>query len=104
MARKGTQMSLIGMIILLVVIVAVLPWGLRMLVRSVAGFEDASSQAGPAPSMNSGYVPDPNTNYICRSPNNSGTPCPEGEFCDGTTQACQRISAPATEQVVGYYQ
>lgn len=34
------------------------------------------------------WRPDANTNYLCRSPNESGTPCEEGHFCDGTTQRC----------------
>ena len=107
MARKSGQMGLVSMLILLVAVVAFVPWVLRLLVRTVSGFEDAPIQAPQAAAMPASnqmnYVPDINTDYICRSPNNSGIPCPEGEFCDGTRQTCQKISAPATESVVGYF-
>lgn len=106
MARKSGQMGLVSMLILLVAVVAFVPWVLRMLVRSVSGFEDVQVPRVAAESKMSGdltYVPDRNTDYICRSPNNSGIPCPEGEFCDGTTQSCQKISPPATESVIGYF-
>jgi hypothetical protein len=109
MARKVAQMGFVTMLVLLVAAVALLPWAISLLVRSVAGFENASGPVeAPAPAhmsdaMDMRYVPDANTNYICRSPNGSGMPCPEGEFCDGTTQSCQKISAPSTEQVTGYF-
>jgi hypothetical protein len=108
MARKSGQMGLVSMLILLVVVVAVLPWILRLLVRTVSGFDDTPVQVPrvAAESKMTGdltYVPDKNTDYICRSPNNSGIPCPEGEFCDGTQQVCQKISPAATESVVGYF-
>lgn len=106
MARKVAQMGFVTMLVLLVAAVALLPWAISLLVRSVSGFEnegDISVSATSDGRMNTRYVPDPNTNYICRSPNGSGVPCPEGEFCDGTTQACQRITAPSTEQVSGYF-
>lgn len=108
MARKSGQMGLVSMLILLVAVVAFVPWVLRILVRNVAGFEDAPIQV-PRVATESKltgdltYIPDRNTDYICRSPNNSGIPCPEGEFCDGTTQSCQKISPAATESVIGYF-
>lgn len=107
MARKVAQMGFVTMLVLLVAAVALLPWAISLLVRSVSGFENEA--AVPIPSVSNGgnmdmrYVPDANTNYICRSPNGSGVPCPEGEFCDGTTQSCQRITAPSTEQISGYF-
>jgi hypothetical protein len=107
MARKVAQMGFVTMLVLLVAAVALLPWAISLLVRSVAGFENEA--AVPVPMVSNGnqmdmrYVPDANTNYICRSPNGSGVPCPEGEFCDGTTQSCQRITAPSTEQISGYF-
>ena len=107
MARKSGQMGLVSMLILLVAVIAFLPWILRLLLRTVAGFEDAPIQP-PQAAANSGnsmtrYVQDPNTDYICRSPNDSGVPCPEGEFCDGSRQVCQKISAPSTESISGYF-
>jgi hypothetical protein len=74
-----------------VVVVAIL---LRQSRPIISGFEAAMQQASvvnpPAipPQMN--YVPDKNTDYLCRSPNGSGVPCPEGTFCDGTQQTCVR--------------
>lgn len=100
-----------GMLVLLVVIVAFLPVVLRLLRSSISGFEDimAESQVARVPagaSMEaSSYVPDRDTNYLCRSPEGSGIPCPEGTFCDGTKspQRCVSISAPGSEPVSGYY-
>jgi hypothetical protein len=108
MARKSGQMGLTGMLILLVAVVAFLPWVLRMLVRTVSGFEDGPVQVPQVAAQSKmtgdlSYVPDRNTDYLCRSPNGSGTPCPEGEFCDGTRQVCQKISPPATNSIVGYF-
>lgn len=107
MARKSHPMSLVSMLVLLVAIVALVPWILRTLIRTVSGFEDAPS-VNSVPSvttMGSGmrYVPDRNTDYLCRSPNDNGVPCPEGEFCDGTTQSCQKKSVASTNMVTGYF-
>lgn len=49
------------------------------------------------------WNPDSNTNYICRSPNENGQPCEEGQFCDGVTQGCIPISVKSNNTVVGYY-
>ena len=49
------------------------------------------------------WNPDSNTNYLCRSPNENGEPCEEGQFCDGATQGCIPISVKSTNQPVGYY-
>lgn len=101
MARKGThQMGLVTMLIILVAIVAFVPWLLRILIRTVSGFEDSVPQVAASP-VN--YVPDQNTDYICRSPNSNGVPCPEGEFCDGTRQVCERKTVPSTESINGYF-
>jgi hypothetical protein len=109
MARKVAPYGLVTMLVLLVATIVLLPLAVRLLVRSVSGFEN-SMPAPPPPSairdengMNMEYVPDRNTNYICRSPNGSGTPCPEGEFCDGTTQSCQKLTVPSMEQISGYF-
>lgn len=123
MARVKSHHGVIGLVTILVVAVAVLPWVIRMVLRftrSISGFQD-SPATGTGPSIagggqisggipsipsapNSHYVPDPNTNYICRSPNGNGIPCPEGTFCDGTTQSCQSKTVPSLIQsVVGYF-
>jgi hypothetical protein len=49
------------------------------------------------------WHPDSNTNYICRSPNDSGEPCPEGHFCDGVTQACIPTSVGGPVPSTGYF-
>jgi hypothetical protein len=51
------------------------------------------------------WRPDPNTDYLCRSPNEDGTPCDEGYFCDGTTQSCVTIFAGGDpkKELPGYY-
>jgi len=105
MVRKIAPMSVSAMLILLVVVVAFVPMLVRTLLGSVAGFEDAPSSPGPAHQVmpDITVVPDVNTNYLCRSPNNSGVPCPEGEFCDGTKQACVKKTVPGTGSVVGYF-
>lgn len=111
MARKVTHpMGLVSMLVLLVAVVIILPWVVKTFVRSVAGFEDAPMNTRgihtpTAAMMGSGpyYVPDPNTNYICRSPNGDGTPCPEGQFCDGTTQSCVNKTVPSTNPITGYF-
>ncbi len=93
-------------IVFLAVIVAV-PIVLHFLRRtSIAGFEDVTPPAGPARSSNGRLgtnVPDPNTNYLCDSPGNSGIPCPEGQFCDGTTQSCQPKYVGGAVPSTGYY-
>lgn len=95
---------------MLVAVVAFLPWAVRLLVRSVSGFEDISHGTpvevtrggnGSGPSMN--YVPDRNTDYLCSTPNASGTPCPEGTFCNGVTQSCERKTVGGIANIVGYF-
>ena len=100
-----------GMLVLLVVIVAFVPMILRLLRSSISGFQDIidDSQVARVPagaSMEaSSYVPDRDTNYLCRSPEGSGIPCPEGTFCDGTKspQRCVSISAPGSGPISGYF-
>lgn len=112
MARKAIHpMGLVSMLILLVTIVAFVPWVVHTFVNTVSGFEDSpQAQPGitiPTPAMmNSGnyYVPDSRTNYLCRSPNDNGTPCPEGQFCDGTSQQCVNKTVPTLiSQITGYF-
>ncbi len=108
-------MGLVTMLVVLVVVVALVPMAVRLVLRSISGFEDAASNADPStanvPSVagRKNYadvdeIPDPNTNYLCRSPNMSGEPCPEGTFCDGTSspQVCRRkTSSMSVENVTG---
>lgn len=104
MARKGVQsMGIVSMLVLLVAAVVVLPWVVRMLVRSVSGFEDTPVAPQMGVSQGRGYVPDPNTDYICSSPNGSSDPCPEGQFCNGATKSCQQKTVPAMGGIDGYF-
>lgn len=117
---RSKSMGIGAMFVLLVVAIVVLP----MIVRYVGGMEAHFAISGfqdmtTGPSTVNGEVagvpaigsasklptwrPDPNTNYLCRSPNEDGTPCPEGYFCDGTTQACVPTYVGGPVPTTGYY-
>lgn len=103
-------MGLGAMLVVLVIAIVILPIIVRYVDRMephfVAGFKDmAPSVASPTvqdqmndavsaiPSLGASaqlpsWRPDANTDYLCRSPNNGGQPCPEGTFCDGPSQTC----------------
>jgi len=49
------------------------------------------------------WRPDPNTDYLCRSPNEDGTPCPEGTFCDGLDQTCKPVYVGGPVPGMGYF-
>jgi len=83
------------MIMVLVVVVALSTIAMRYVFRNMSGFQDAISGSeiqvpmqGPRLSDTQIDYPDKNTGYYCRSPNGSGNPCPEGQFCDGPTESC----------------
>ena len=116
MARTKS-MGIGAMFVLLVVAVIVLPMIVKY-VRSmephyaISGFQDLgpSEDGGVAeiPAIGSAsklptWRPDANTDYLCRSPNEDGTPCPEGYFCDGTTQACIPTYVGGPVPSTGYY-
>lgn len=124
MARTKS-MGIGAMFVLLVVVVILLPMLVRYVASlethfSISGFQDMTSAGGPSgPSSADGGVsgipaigsasklptwrPDPNTDYLCRSPNEDGTPCPEGYFCDGTTQSCIPTYVGGPVPTTGYY-
>jgi hypothetical protein len=95
-------MGIGSMFIFLILAVVLLPMIVRWIGMneqpffSISGFADipsANPQLYKVPKIAASaelpsWVPDPNTNYLCRSPNESGKPCEEGWFCDGTTQRC----------------
>jgi len=93
-------MGIGAMFVLLILAVVLLPMIVRYISKNepyyaISGFENmpASNVMYKVPAVAASaelpsWVPDPNTNYLCRSPNESGTPCEEGWFCDGTTQRC----------------
>jgi len=89
-------------VLVVVVVVAIL---LRQSRPIISGFE-AAMRVMDVPSVpaQSQFVPDKNTNYLCRSPNNSGVPCPEGSFCDGPTQSCVRKTIfDMPSDLLGYF-
>jgi hypothetical protein len=121
MARTKS-MGIGAMFVLLVVAVIVLPMIVSYIGKNephfvMSGFQDMAPEGGPStvngevsgiPAIGSAsklptWRPDPNTDYLCRSPNEDGTPCPEGYFCDGTTQACIPTYVGGPVPVTGYY-
>jgi hypothetical protein len=123
---RSKSMGIGAMFVLLVVAVVLLP----MLVKwvgsmeshfAISGFTDMAVSGGTTtgPSSADGGVadipaigsasklptwrPDPNTDYLCRSPNEDGQPCPEGYFCDGTTQSCIPTFVGGPVPSTGYY-
>ena len=118
-------MGLGAMFVFLVIAVIVLPMIVRFIGSieahfAISGFQDMATQGtttGPS-SANGGVAgvpaigsasklptwrPDANTDYLCRSPNEDGQPCPEGYFCDGTTQACIPTYVGGPVPSTGYY-
>lgn len=103
---RSKSMGIGAMFVLLVLSVVLLPMivryieGLEVTHFATQGFQDIAAANGLAdggvagvPAIGSAsklpnWRPDPNTDYLCRSPNEDGQPCPEGQFCDGTTQSC----------------
>ena len=93
-------MGIGAMFVLLILAVVLLPMIVRYIgdnepYFAISGFQNMQASnvmykvpAAAASAELPSWVPDKNTNYLCRSPNESGTPCEEGWFCDGTTQRC----------------
>ncbi len=118
---RTKSMGIGAMFVLLVVSVILLPMIVRFVGRiethfAISGFQNmASNEPSTAdggvaniPAIGSAsklptWRPDPNTDYLCRSPNEDGTPCPEGYFCDGTTQSCIPTYVGGPVPTVGYY-
>jgi hypothetical protein len=127
---RSKSMGIGAMFVVLVIAVAILPMIVRyvgILETShfaIQGFQDIASEANMRqntvdmsssaggevsniPSIagysTSKWHPDSNTDYLCRSPNESGKPCPEGYFCDGTTQACVATSVGGPVPTTGYF-
>jgi hypothetical protein len=104
MARVKIPNGVLYLLSLLVVVVIVSVVVIR---RSISGFTDtpqASVNNLPNVPVETGYVPDKNTDYLCRSPHRSGVPCPEGTFCDGTQQACvNKTIFDMPSDLLGYF-
>lgn len=123
MVRSKT-LGLGTLFVFLVVIIILLPMvveavGKSRLHYAIDYFTDVKEAGGPSMPSNNGEVagipaigsasklpswrPDPNTDYLCRSPNEDGNPCPEGYFCDGTTQSCIPQYVGNTGPWTGYF-
>lgn len=120
---RSKSMGIGAMFVLLVVAVVLLPMivryigGLEATHFAAQGFQDIAVANGPSspdggvagvPAIGSAsklptWRPDPNTDYLCRSPNEDGQPCPEGYFCDGTTQACIPTFVGGPVPSTGYF-
>jgi hypothetical protein len=119
---RSKSMGIGAMFVLLVIAVILLPMVVRYIGTfeppyAISGFQDVASNNGPStadggvagiPAIGSAsklptWRPDPNTDYLCRSPNEDGQPCPEGYFCDGTTQACIPTFVGGPVPTTGYY-
>lgn len=119
---RSKAMGLGAMFAALVVAVVVLPLVVRWLTSMephyvISGFQDLNAAASveetrnqvlSAPQMGSTaqlpvWRPDPNTDYVCRSPGGGDQPCPEGTFCDGPSQSCIALSHSGEAPSEGYY-
>jgi len=112
---QSKSMGIGSMFVLLVLAIVLLPMIVRYIDTkephfSLSGFQDIAQRysevsvpaIGSASKLPS-WRPDKNTDYLCRSPNGSGQPCQEGQFCDGTTQSCVPNYIGGSGEVVGYY-
>ena len=100
MARvKSKNMGVVALFVVLIVVVVFSTVLMRYLFRVTSGFMDLSGIT----SSNQTPVQDPNTAYLCNSPNGSGIPCGEGEFCDGTSQRCVKKTVPGSVPDTGYF-
>lgn len=120
---RSKAMGIGAMFVLLVVAVVLLPIIVRYINHMepfiIAGFQNINENVNVSnnqenqgveniPAIGSAsklpsWRPDSNTDYLCRSPNGNGQPCPEGTFCDGTTQACIPIYVGGEVPSVGYF-
>ena len=97
---KSQTMGVVALFIVLIVVVALSTVLLRYLFRVTSGFTDLSGIT----SSNQTPVQDPNTAYLCNSPNGNGQPCDTSEFCDGTTQRCvKKTSFGGQVPDMGYF-
>ena len=119
---RSKAMGIGAMFVLLVLSVIFLPLVIRYITSIephyvISGFQDLNAaakveetrdQVVSGPSMGTTatlptWRPDPNTDYICRSPNGGDKPCPEGTFCDGASQSCVAQYVGGEVPTEGYY-
>ena len=120
--RSSKAMGLGAMLLLLILAVAILPILIRYITAVephyvISGFQDLKAAANAEETRDQVVTgtsvgstaqlpvwrPDPNTDYICRSPNGGDQPCPEGTFCDGATQSCVAQYVGGDVPTEGYY-
>ena len=103
--NNSKAMGLGSMLLFLILAIVFLPIVVRFIDKMephyVSGFEDMVKNVN-VPSGDDSYRPDSNTNYLCRSPNEKGVPCEEGQFCDGSLQKCVPNYIGGTSNV-GYF-
>jgi heme exporter protein D len=119
---RSKAMGLGAMFVLLVVVILLLPLAIRWLtsmephyvisgfqdLNAAAAVEDTRNQVLSTPQMGATgqlpvWRPDPNTDYVCRSPGGGDQPCPEGTFCDGPSQSCVANYLGGATPSDGYY-
>ena len=115
--NNSKAMGLGGMLLFLVLAVVLLPMVVRFIDKMephyVSGFEDMEKEAVegmenmvenvPSVPRPQTYHPDANTDYMCSSPNGNGESCPEGTFCDGSSQSCVKSYVGGTVPDMGYF-
>lgn len=96
--NHSKAMGLGAMLLFLVAAVVLLPIVVRFIDKMephyVSGFQDFAVPT---------YRPDRNTDYLCSSPNGDGQSCPEGTFCDGSSQQCVSTYVGGEVPDTGYF-
>jgi hypothetical protein len=105
--NHSKAMGLGAMLLFLVAAVVLLPIVVRFIDKMephyVSGFQDFAVPTIPKQGGDSTYRPDRNTDYLCSSPNGSGQSCPEGTFCDGSSQQCVSTYVGGEVPDTGYF-
>jgi len=107
-------MGIGAMFLLLVIAVVFLPMIVRYIDRMephyiISGFENPAPTATQShgdvtvPSSANTYRVADNGRFMCNSPNGSGQSCPEGTFCDASTQSCIAMYAGGPVPDTGYF-
>jgi hypothetical protein len=117
--NNSKAMGIGAMMLFLVLAVVFLPMVVRFIDKMephyASGFENMSEDVYEAEGMENmvnhvpsvprpdTYHPDANTDYMCSSPNGNGESCPEGTFCDGSSQSCVKSYVGGDVPDTGYF-
>ena len=108
--KHDKSMGIVAMLCLLVAVIVILPIVVRYIdknepfyVSKLESFVSGEVQPVQQVAAPERYDRDANTTYMCNSPNGSGQSCPEGTFCDGTTQSCVKSYAGGEVPSTGYF-